>query len=124
MIQFVWKHFFLKNSYAPARTLIDAGIDLALATDFNPGSSNIQSMPFIISLACLFMEMTAEEAFKAATYNGAKSLGLEDEVGSVELGMKADLIIWDINSLIEIPYYISNHPIQKVIKNGNIVFVA
>ena len=117
--------FFLgKNTYAPARKLIDSGIDVALATDFNPGSSNIQSMPFIISLACLFMDLTVEEAFKAATYNGAKSLGLENQVGSVELGMKADLIIWDLDSLIDIPYYISNHPIQKVIKNGNIVFGA
>jgi len=117
--------FFLgKNSYAPARRLIDAGINLALATDFNPGSSNIQSMPFIISLACLFMEMTVEEAYQAATYNGARSLGLENEVGSIELGMKADLILWDLNSLIDIPYYISNHPIQKVIKNGKIVFGA
>ena len=86
--------------------------------------SNIQSMPFIISLACLFMELTVEEAFKAATYNSAKSLGLENKVGSVELGMKADLIIWDLDSLIDIPYYISNHPIQKVIKNGKIVFGA
>ena len=117
--------FFLgKNTYAPARKLIDCGIDVALATDFNPGSSNIQSMPFIISLACLFMDLTVEEAFKAATYNGAKSLGLENQVGSVELGMKADLIIWDLDSLIDIPYYISNHPIQKVIKNGKIVFGA
>ena len=70
------------------------------------------------------MGMTVEEAFKAATYNGAKSLGLENQVGSVELGMKADLIIWDLDSLIDIPYYISNHPIQKVIKNGEIVFGA
>ena len=117
--------FFLgKSNYAPARKLINAGINLALATDFNPGSSNIQSMPFIISLACLFMGMTVEEAFQAATYNGAKSLGLENKVGSIELGMKADLILWDLNSLIEIPYYISNHPIQKVIKNGKIVFGA
>ena len=117
--------FFLgKNNYAPARKLINAGINLALATDFNPGSSNIQSMPFIISLACLFMGMTVEEAFQAATFNGAKSLGLENKVGSIELGMKADLILWDLNSLIEIPYYISNHPIQKVIKNGEIVFGA
>ena len=117
--------FFLgKTKYAPARKLIDAGIKIALATDFNPGSSHIQSMPFIISLACLFMGLTVEEAFAAATYNAAQTLGIHNEVGSVELGKKADLIIWDLDSLIDIPYYISNHPIQKVIKNGNIVFGA
>jgi imidazolonepropionase len=117
--------FFLgKTKYAPARKLIDAGIKIALATDFNPGSSHIQSMPFIISLACLFMGLTVEEAFEAATYNSAKTLGIHNEVGSVESGKKADLIIWDLDSLIDIPYYISNHPIQKVIKNGNIVFGA
>ena len=117
--------FFLgKTKYAPARKLIDAGIKIALATDFNPGSSHIQSMPFIISLACLFMGLTIEEAFAAATFNAAQTLGIHNEVGSVELGKKADLIIWDIDSLIDIPYYVSNHPIQKVIKNGKIVFGA
>ena len=117
--------FFLgKNNYAPARKLIDAGITIALATDFNPGSSHIQSMPFIISLACLFLGLTVEEAFTAATYNAAQTLGLHNEIGSVELGKKADLIIWDLDSLIDIPYYISNHPIQKVLKNGEVVFGA
>ena len=117
--------FFLgKNNYAPARKLIDAGITIALATDFNPGSSHIQSMPFIISLACLFLGLTVEEAFAAATYNAAQTLGLHNEIGSVELGKKADLIIWDLDSLIDIPYYISNHPIQKVLKNGEVVFGA
>ena len=117
--------FFLgKSNYAPARKLIDAGIKIALATDYNPGSSHIQSMPFIISLACLFLGLTVEEAFAAATYNAAQTLGLHNEVGSIELGKKADLIIWDLDSLIDIPYYISNHPIQKVLKNGEVVFGA
>ena len=117
--------FFLgKSNYAPARKLIDAGITIALATDYNPGSSHIQSMPFIISLACLFLGLTVEEAFSAATYNAAQTLGLHNEVGSIELGKKADLIIWDLDSLIDIPYYISNHPIQKVLKNGEVVFGA
>ena len=117
--------FFLgKSNYAPARKLIDAGITIALATDYNPGSSHIQSMPFIISLACLFLGLTVEEAFAAATYNAAQTLGLHNEVGSIELGKKADLIIWDLDSLIDIPYYISNHPIQKVLKNGEVVFGA
>jgi imidazolonepropionase len=117
--------FFLgKDTYAPARKLINAGISVALATDFNPGSSHIQSMPFIITLACLYMGMTVEEAYQSATFNGAKALGLEKDVGSIEIGKKADLIIWQLDSLLDIPYYVSNHPIRKVIKNGNIVFEA
>ncbi len=117
--------FFLgKNTYAPARKLLDADIIVALATDFNPGSSHIQSMPFIITLACMYMGMTVEEAYKSATYSGAKALGIEDDVGSIEIGKKADLIVWKLDSLLDIPYYVSNHPIGKVIKNGNIVFEA
>ena len=117
--------FFLgKDTYAPARKLLDADITVALATDFNPGSSHIQSMPFIITLACMHMGMTVEEAYQSSTYNGAKALGIEDDVGSIEVGKKADLIIWKLDSLLDIPYYVSNHPIGKVIKNGKIVFEA
>ena len=115
--------FFLnKDSYAPARKLIDEGITVALATDFNPGSCHIQSMPFIITLAVMKLQMTIEEAFLAATLHGAKSLGLQNEIGSIAVGKKADLIIWDISKLSEIPYYVSNHPIRHVIKNGKLVF--
>lgn len=117
--------FFLgKSSYAPARKLIDAGITVALATDFNPGSCHIQSMPFIMSLACMHLGMTVKEAYQSTTYNGAKALGLEDEVGSIEVGKKADLILWDLESLLDIPYYVSNHPIRSVFKNGEVVFGA
>ena len=117
--------FFLgKKTYAPARKLLDVGITVALATDFNPGSSHIQSMPFIMTLACMNMGMTVEEAYQSATYNGAKALGIENDVGSIEIGKKADLIIWKLDSLMDIPYYVSNHPIGKVIKNGNIIFEA
>ena len=115
--------FFLnKDSYAPARKLIDEGITVALATDFNPGSCYIQSMPFIITLAVMKLQMTIEEAFLAATLHGAKALGLQNEIGSIAIGKKADLIIWDISKLSEIPYYVSNHPIRHVIKNGKLVF--
>ena len=115
--------FFLnKDSYAPARKLIDEGITVALATDFNPGSCYIQSMPFIITLAVMKLQMTIEEAFLAATLHGAKALGLQNEIGSIATGKKADLIIWDISKLSEIPYYVSNHPIRHVIKNGKLVF--
>ena len=70
------------------------------------------------------LKMSIEEAFVASTYNAAKSLQLEDSIGSINLGKKADLIIWDINTLEEIPYYFMDAPIQKVIKNGKIAFEA
>ena len=115
--------FFLgKSFYAPARKLIEAGITVALATDFNPGSCHIQSMPFIITLAIMHMGMTVEEAFQSATYNGAKALGLENEIGSIEVGKRADLILWELDSLLDIPYYVSNHPIGYIIKNGKVIF--
>ena len=114
--------FFLgDHSYAPARKLINAGIDVALATDFNPGSCHIQSMPFIISLACLYLDLTIDEALKAATWTGACALNVEENVGSIEVGKKADLIIWDLDTPEEIPYNMTSVPIQNVIKNGNLV---
>ena len=115
--------FFLgKSTYAPARELINSGITLSLATDFNPGSCYIQSMPFIMTLACMHLGMTVEESFQAATYHGAKALDLEDKIGSIKVGKSADLIIWGISSLLDIPYYVSNHPIRYVMKNGEFVF--
>jgi len=114
--------FFLgSTNYAPVKKLIDAGVKIALATDYNPGSCHIQSMPFIISLACIYMGMSAEEALLAATYNSAKTLQLDKEVGSIEVGKKADLIIWDLEKLIEIPYNVTDVPIVKVLKNGQFV---
>ena len=115
--------FFLgKSTYAPARELINSGITLSLATDFNPGSCYIQSMPFIMTLACMHLGMTVEESFQAVTYYSAKALELEDKIGSIEVGKSADLIVWGISSLLDIPYYVSNHPIRYVMKNGKIVF--
>jgi len=111
--------FFLgRTSYAPARELLESGVEIALATDFNPGSSMIQSMPFIMSLACLFMKMTVEEAFRAATFGGAKSLGREKNIGSLQSGKQADLILWNLKELTEIPYRINGNYIGKVFKNG------
>jgi len=114
--------FFLgKDTYAPARTLMENNIDIALATDFNPGSCHIQSMPFIISLACIHLGLTVEEAFAAATYFSAKALNLEYEVGSISIGRQADLIVWDIDRLMEIPYNVTDLAIKMVIKNGKAI---
>ncbi len=117
--------FFLgKSNYAPYTKLKEAGVEIALATDFNPGSCNIQSMPFIISLACLYLKMNILDAVKACTYTSAKSLMVEDTIGSIEEGKKADLIIWDVNKIEEVSYSVDFNPISSVIKNGTEVFTA
>jgi imidazolonepropionase len=117
--------FFLgQSNYAPYTKLKEAGVEIALATDFNPGSCNIQSMPFIISLACLYLKMNILDAVKACTFTSAKSLMLEDTIGSIEEGKKADLIIWDINKIEEVSYSVDFNPISSVIKNGIEVFTA
>ncbi len=111
--------FFLgKQSYAPAEKLTEAGISIALATDFNPGSSHLQSIPFMISLACSYLKLSVEEAFRAATWQSAITLNVHHKVGSLEVGKNADLVIWDLERLIEIPYFTSDVPIYKVIKSG------
>lgn len=114
--------FFLgSTNYAPVKKLINAGVTIALATDYNPGSCHIQSMPFIISLACIYLGMSVEDALIAATFNSARTLNLENEIGSIEIGKKADLIIWDLEKLIEIPYNVTDVPIMKVMKNGKFI---
>ena len=111
--------FFLgKQSYAPAEKLREAGISIALATDFNPGSSHLQSIPLMISLACSYLKLSVEEAFRAATWQSAITLNVHHKVGSLEVGKNADLVIWDLERLIEIPYFTSDVPIYKVIKSG------
>ena len=111
--------FFLgKNTYAPAKILLANDIEVALATDFNPGSCHIQSMPFIISLVCIYMGMTIEQALASATYFSAKTLNLENEIGTIAIGRKADIIVWDVEKLMEIPYSVTDLPIKMVIKNG------
>ena len=111
--------FFLGNkNYAPARKLIDKGVHIAIATDFNPGSCHIKSMPFIIALSCIYLGLSAEEALKAATWSGACAINEEERIGSIEIGKKADLIIWDIDTIEQIPYNIPNSHIRNVIKKG------
>ena len=117
--------FFLgKKKYAPYKKLKDAGIDIALATDYNPGSCHIQSMPFILSLACIYLKMNILDAFESSTYIAAKSLMLEKSIGSIEEGKNADIIIWNINRMEKIPYMVTDHPIQCVYKKCRPVFTA
>ena len=114
--------YFLGIDYAPARKLIDAGLPLAIATDFNPGSSPSGNMNFVISTACTKMKLTTEEAINAATINGAYAMGLEDKVGSISKDKIANLIITNkINSIDEIPYNFGGNQIHKVILEGEII---
>ena len=114
--------FFLGIPYTPARTLIDAGMPLALASDFNPGSAPSGNMNFVVSLACIKMNMTPEEAINAATLNGAYAMDISDTHGSITVGKKANLIITkDMTSYRQIPYHFGNNPIHKVMINGTFV---
>jgi imidazolonepropionase len=102
----------------------EAGVDIAIATDYNPGSCNIQSMPFIITLSCIYLQMDILEAIKSSTYIAAKSLMLEKTIGSIEIGKKADIVVWNLSRIEEIPYFINKQKISSVLKNGKPVFTA
>ncbi len=115
--------FFLgSEKYAPARKMWDAGLPVAIATDFNPGSSMTQSMPFVITTACLKMGLTPLEALQAATFNAAHSLRITRSVGSLEEGKWADFIIWDFEHYQGIPYFLAPQPVYKVYKKGKKVW--
>jgi imidazolonepropionase len=103
-------YFLATKAYPPARKLIDAGVPVALATDYNPGSSPTVSMPMVMSLACTQMKMSPAEALAAATINGAFALGLGDRKGSIEPGKDADLAIFELEDYREIAYWFgANH---------------
>ena len=108
--------FFLGLHYAPARRMIDAGLPIALATDYNPGSSPSGNMQFILSLACIKMKMLPEEAINAATINAAYAMGVEDKLGSITIGHKANIqITKSIPSLTFMPYSFANNLVERVI---------
>lgn len=110
---------FLSIPYTPARKMIDAGLPLALATDYNPGSAPSGNMNFVVSTACVKMKMTPEEAINAATINGAYAMGLEDEVGSITIGKRANLIVTSaIPSYGFLPYSFGKNHIEQVFING------
>ena len=114
-------HLGLKH-YAPARALIDAGAIVALATDFNPGTSPTLSLPMAMSLACTQMRMSPAEALTAATINAAHSLGLATRIGSLETGKDADLAVFDLSDYREIPYYFGVNYCWLTLKCGKVIY--
>jgi len=113
--------FFLNHPYAPARLIIEANIPLAIATDFNPGSSMSTSMPMMMTIACTQMNMTPEEAIAATTLNGAAALGISHEIGSIEVGKQADIVLYDVPNYRHIPYHYGVNHVWKIIKNGTVL---
>jgi imidazolonepropionase len=114
-------HLGLKK-YAPARALIDAGAIVALATDYNPGTSPTVSMPMILSLACSQLRMSPAEATVAATLNAAYSVKREKRIGSLETGKQADIAVFDVDDYREIPYYFGVNKCWMTLKKGQPVF--
>jgi len=114
--------FVLNEPYPPARELIQAGVPVALGTDFNPGSSPVASLPLAMSLAVLKMGMSPAEALAGATLTSAAAVGMEDEVGSLEPGKQADLVLWDAESYEEIPYWIGQNLAYAVVRQGRVVW--
>jgi len=111
--------FFLMSArYAPARQLIDAGAIVALSTDCNPGTSMTESMPMVMQLATLQMKMTVEESLTAATLNGAASLQIADETGSIESGKRADLVLLDAPNYLHLVYHFGVNLVAKVMRDG------
>jgi imidazolonepropionase len=114
--------YFLSIPYTPAREMISAGLPLALATDFNPGSTPSGNMNFVVATACIKMKMTPEEAINAATINGAYAIGLSKTHGSITLGKKANLIITKpITSFYQLPYAFGSNLIDAVIIEGKVI---
>lgn len=111
-----------RANYARAGEMIAAGLPVALATDFNPGSCNCDSMSMVMTLACLNMKMTPAEALAAATINAAAALNRENEVGSISIGKKADILIWDIPSYRFLPYHFGSSHLETVLKAGNVIW--
>lgn len=110
--------FSLKEHYARGRYMIDSGCAVALATDLNPGSSFTNSIPLLFALACIYMQLSPEEAVTALTINSAAAVGKADKIGSIDIGKQGDIIILEYPSYKFLPYHIGMNIVKKTIKNG------
>ncbi|QSO46950.1 imidazolonepropionase [Alicyclobacillus mengziensis] len=113
--------FNLRAKHARARTMIEMGMPVALSTDYNPGSSPTESMQLVMTLSCLNLQMTPEEVLTAMTMNAASAIGRGDTVGSLEVGKKADLVLYDATNLAYLPYHFGINHVNTVVKAGRIV---
>lgn len=113
--------FSLREPYARARTMIDAGCVVALASDLNPGSSFTASVPLLFALACIYMQLTPEEAVTAFTLNSAAALGRADRIGSIDVGKQGDLVLLQFPSYKFLPYHVGMNIVEKVIKKGILI---
>lgn len=113
--------FFLNHGYAPARTLIDGGVPVAIATDFNPGSCMSFSLPLMMTIACTHMRMSPEETLTAITLNAAAAVGRSASCGSIEQGKQADLVVADVPDYRHMAYHFGVNHIRHTIKNGTIL---
>lgn len=114
--------FALKENFAPARKMIDGGCAVALATDLNPGSCFSGSIPLVIALACIYMNMTIEETITALTLNGAAACGLAEKKGSLQPGKDGDVVILDFDNINMLPYYVGMNCVKTTIAKGKILF--
>jgi imidazolonepropionase len=114
-------YFLGHKDFPDARRLIDAGVPVALATDYNPGSSPTPSLPFVMSLACTHMKMTPAEAISAATINAACALRLQAKKGSIEAGKDADLAVFDVDDYREIAYWFAWDRCAEIVVAGQVV---
>jgi imidazolonepropionase len=113
--------FLMTDEAAPARRFIDAGVPVALGTDFNPGTSPTPNLPLVMTIACLEMKLSPAEALAAVTVNAAHAVGVGDQVGSIEPGKQADLVIWRASSVGQLPYWVGADLVDAVVKRGRVV---
>lgn len=109
---------YLREEAARGRVMVDRGVPVAISTDCNPGSSPTTSMPLVMNLACISMRMTPAESLCAATYNAACAIGMEDKVGSIEVGKQADIVLWDVENYQKLQYLFGVNHVQQVWKKG------
>ncbi|MGH2408489.1 MAG: amidohydrolase family protein, partial [Candidatus Limnocylindrales bacterium] len=109
---------------APAREFIDRGVPVALGTDFNPGTSPTPNLQLVIALAVLRLKLTASEALGAVTINAAHAVGLGATHGALESGRVADLVVWDVPSHAQLPYWLGANLVRTVVKRGEVIFAA
>lgn len=114
--------YSLRKPFAPARTMIELGVPVALATDGNPGSSYTESMPFVFGLAVLMMGLSVEEALTASTLNAAYAIGMAERVGSLDVGKQADFLVLEGETPAAIPYHAGANPVAAVYKKGELCF--